>query len=151
MTHRDINQKGPFQFFLYCVIETVRDLILKGWVSSSYSTPSLRTVYSRVVAIFAIVKIRRQFPIMYKETDFWLRRRWWDEWRNIPCTWKGLMGKFYYCDISIVRRQIKNPWTSRKRTFNFVILDVLILCSVTFRRWCDIIWRFKAEEILRFS
>ena len=36
------------------------------------------------------------------------------------------MGKFYYCGISTVRRQIKSPRTSRKRKFNLLLLYVLL-------------------------
>ena len=44
----------------------------------------------------------------------------------VPCTWKRLMGKFYYCGISTVRHQIKNPRTLREQKFNFLLRDVLI-------------------------
>ena len=36
------------------------------------------------------------------------------------------MAKFYYCGISTVRHQIKNPRTSRKRKFNLFLSDVLL-------------------------
>ena len=36
------------------------------------------------------------------------------------------MGKFYYCGISTVRLQIKNPRKKREREFNFLLRDVLI-------------------------
>ena len=44
---------------------------------------------------------------------------------QIPCTCKRLVGKFYYFGILTVRRQIKNPRTSRKREFNFLFHCVL--------------------------
>ena len=44
------------------------------------------------------------------------------------------MGKFYYCGISTVRRQIKNPRTPHKRKFNF-LLRVVILFYFYFHRW----------------
>ena len=43
-----------------------------------------------------------------------------------PFTWKRLIGKFYNCGISTVRRQIKNPITSRERKFNFLSRDVFV-------------------------
>ena len=39
-------------------------------------------------------------------------------------TWIGMMGGGD-CGISTVRRQIKNPRTSHKPTFNFLLRDVL--------------------------
>ena len=42
----------------------------------------------------------------------------------VPFTWKQLIGKFYNCGISTVRRQIKKPITPCKRNFNFLLRDV---------------------------
>ena len=57
------------------------------------------------------------------------------EHEGVTCTWKQIMGKFYYCVISTVRRHIKNPRTSHKQKFNFLLCDVLPFCSFAFRRW----------------
>ena len=53
---------------------------------------------------------------------------------SVPFTWKRLIGKFYYCGILIVRRQIKNPRTSCEQKFNFLSRDVIGFFSFAFRR-----------------
>ena len=48
-------------------------------------------------------------------------------------TWKQLKGKFYYCGISTVISQIKNPRTSHKRKFNLRLHDIIIIfCCFSF-------------------